>query len=204
MKKEEVFFWEAIEQSYQYDKTNGEAYDIDEHLENLTNYLAKYDKETLISFEKTMQEKLLELYTPQIAELYIILNEEFEKKDDTTYQFEEKPYISVDGFIYFRCWLLLKGKDFFEDITQDLNAFISGKYSFDIGDTWAEGLLYVSDDAYLQNNEDEEEIPIRDVVYDAYPDIHYDNAREMKGSPSGGEELSKKYPELVKEICDLR
>ena len=69
------------------------------------------------------------------------------------YSFEEEPYVSADGFIYFRCWLLLKGKEFFEDITRDINAFISGKYHFDIGDTWAEGLLYVSDDAYSENHE---------------------------------------------------
>ena len=145
--KAEFLFWEAIEKSYKYNKKKWDAYDIEEHLEKLTNYLSKYGKERLVAFEKTLQENLMELYTAQIAELYIILNCDFEKKDGV-YCFEEEPYISTDGFIYFRCWLLLKGKEFFEDITKDINAFISGKYHFDIGDTWAEELLYVSDDAY--------------------------------------------------------
>ena len=145
----------------------------------------------------------MELYTAQIAELYIILNCDFEKKDGV-YYFEEEPYISTDGFIYFRCWLLLKGKEFFEDITKDINAFISGKYHFDIGDTWVEGLLYVSDDAYSENHENEDESEIRDIVFEKYPHINYDNAGEIEGEIAGDKKLFEKYPALVKEICDLR
>ena len=201
--KAEFLFWEAIEKSYKYNKKKWEDYDVEEHLEKLTNYLSKYGKERLVAFEKTLQEKLMELYTAQIAELYIILNCDFEKKDDV-YSFEEEPYISADGFIYFRCWLLLKGKEFFEDITKDINAFISGKYHFDIGDTWAEGLLYVSDDAYSENHENEDECEIRDIVYEKYPYINYDNIVEMKEKFAVGKELFKKYPALVEQICDLR
>lgn len=201
--KAEFLFWEAIEKSYKYNKKKWEDYDIEEHLEKLTSYLAKYGKERLVSFEKTMQEKLMELYTAQIAELYIILNCDFEKKDGV-YYFEKEPYISTDGFIYFRCWLLLKGKEFFEDITKDINAFISGKYHFDIGDTWAEELLYVSDDAYSENHENEDECEIRDIVYEKYPHINYDNIVEMKEKFAVGKELFKKYPALVEQICDLR
>ena len=201
--KAEFLFWEAIEKSYKYNKKKWDAYDVEEHLEKLTSYLAKHGKERLVSFEKTMQEKLMELYTAQIAELYIILNCDFEKKDDI-YSFEEEPYISADGFIYFRCWLLLKGKEFFEDITKDINAFISGKYHFDIGDTWAEGLLYVSDDAYSENHENEDESEIRDIVFEKYPHINYDNIVEMKEKFAVGKELFKKYPALVEQICDLR
>ena len=201
--KAEFLFWEAIEKSYKYNKKKWDAYDVEEHLEKLTNYLSKHGKERLVAFEKTLQEKLMELYTAQIAELYIILNCDFEKKDGV-YSFEEEPYISADGFIYFRCWLLLKGKEFFEDITKDINAFISGKYHFDIGDTWAEGLLYVSDDAYSENHENEDECEIRDIVYEKYPYINYDNIVEMKEKFAVGKELFKKYPALVEQICDLR
>jgi len=201
--KAEFLFWEAIEKSYKYNKKKWDAYDVEEHLEKLTSYLSKYGKERLVAFEKTMQEKLMELYTAQIAELYIILNCDFEKKDGV-YSFEEEPYISADGFIYFRCWLLLKGKEFFEDITKDINAFISGKYHFDIGDTWAEGLLYVSDDAYSENHENEDESEIRDIVFEKYPQINYDNAGEIEGAIAGDKKLFEKYPALVKEICDLR
>ena len=201
--KAEFLFWEAIEKSYKYNKKKWDAYDVEEHLEKLTSYLSKYGKERLVAFEKTMQEKLMELYTAQIAELYIILNCDFEKKDGV-YSFEEEPYISADGFIYFRCWLLLKGKEFFEDITKDINAFISGKYHFDIGDAWAEGLLYVSDDAYSENHENEDESEIRDIVFEKYPQINYDNAGEIEGESAGDKKLFKKYRALVKEICDLR
>ena len=127
--KADYFFWEAIEKSYKYNKKDWEAYDLDEHIEKLTTYLSKYSEEKLILFEKTLQQKLISLYTAPIAELSIILENEYEKEGDT-YNFDG--YISDDGFIYFRCWLLLKGKEFYDDITKDIESFVSGKYHFDI------------------------------------------------------------------------
>jgi len=79
-----------------------------------------------------------------------------------------------------------------------------GKYHFDIGDTWAEELLYVSDDAYSENHENEDESEIRDIVFEKYPHINYDNAGEIEGEIAGDKKLFEKYPALVKEICDLR
>ena len=143
--KADYFFWEAIEKSYKYNKKDWESYDLDEHLEKLTTYLSKYSEEKLILFEKTLEQKLISLYTASIAELYIILDNEYEKEGDT-YDFDG--FISDDGFLYFRCWLLLKGKEFYEDITKNIESFVSGKYHFDIAETWAEGLLYVANDAY--------------------------------------------------------
>lgn len=200
--KGDIYFWEAIEKSNKHKKGHWSEYDIDEHLECLTEYLSKYGKERLILFERTMQEKLSKLYTAEIAELSIILECDFKKENDL-YIFDD--YISDDGFIYFRCWLLLKGKDFFDDITTDIQSFVSGKYSFNIGDCWAEGLLYVADDAYSVNHENEDESEIRDAVYESYPAIHYDSMeREMNREPKGGVDLQKMYPKLVKEICELR
>lgn len=128
----------------------------------------------------------------------------FSAKKNGRIFFEE--YTSTDGFIYFRCWLLLKGKDFFDDITKDINAFNSGKYSFNIGDVWAEGLLYAAEDAYSVHNENEDESEIRDAVSAVYPDvIHYDSLNnKLDRKPLSGNEIHIKYPELVDEIIDLR
>lgn len=200
--KADIYFWEAIEKSNKYKNAHWSEYDVDEHLENLTVYLSRFGKERLVLFEKTLQEKLSALYTAEIAELSIILECEF-SADNGSYIFND--YLSDDGFIYFRCWLLLKGRAFFEDIQKDIQAFVSGKYSFNIGDCWAEGLLYVSDEAYSANHDNEDESEIRDTVDELYPDHHYDSMdREMNREPKGGAALQTMYPKLVKEMVELR
>jgi WGR domain protein len=200
--KADYFFWEAIEKSYKYNKKDWEDYDLEEHIEKLTAYLSKYSEEKLILFEKTLQEKLISLYTAPIAELSIILENEYEKKGDT-YSFDG--YISDDGFIYFRCWLLLKGKEFYDDITKDIESFVSGKYNFDIGDTWAEGLLYVANDANSEARPDSDEDIIRDTVYEKWPELNYDFGEfAMEREPESGTELQKMYPKLVAEIMPIR
>lgn len=199
--KADIYFWEAIEKSNKYKKAHWSEYDIDEHIESLTDYLSRFGKDRMLLFERTLQEKLSELYTAEIAELSIILECDF-KNENGTYIFDD--YLSDDGFLYFRCWLLLKGKEFFEDIKADIQSFVSGKYSFNIGDCWAEGLLYVADEAYAQNHDDEESI-IKDTVYELYPENDYDSMeRSMNREPGRGADLQPMYPELVKEIVELR
>jgi hypothetical protein len=160
-------------------------------------------KRCVTSVEKCLQENLHKLYTAEIAELDIVLESPF-KKENSRVVFDA--YLSTDGFIYFRCWLLLKGKEFFDEITTDINAFINGKYSFDIGDCWAEGLLYVADRAYAVNHENESEMEIQDAVAELFPEVmHYDSMNvEMKGEPVSGDQLQEKYPQLVEEMTLLR
>jgi len=175
---------------------------LEEHIEKLTLFLSKYSEERLISFQKTLQQKLISLYTAPIAELYIILGNEYEKEGDT-YSFDG--FISDDGFLYFRCWLLLKGKEFYEDITKDIESFVSGKYHFDIGDTWGEDLLYVADEANIEARPDSDEDIIRDTVYEKWPELNYDFGEfSMEREPKSGEELQKMYPKLVAEIMPIR
>ena len=200
--KADYFFWEAIEKSYKYNKKDWKAYDLDEHLEKLATYLSKYSEEKLILFQKTLEQKLITLYTAPIAELYIILGNEYEKEGDN-YSFDG--FISNDGFLYFRCWLLLKGKEFYDDITQDIETFVSGKYHFNIGETWAEGLLYVADDANQEACPDSDEGIIEDTVYQKWPELNYDFGEfAMDRAPKSGVELQKIYPKLVAEIMPIR
>ena len=198
----EFLFWDTISKANKWKRAHCSEYDIDEHIENITDILAKKNKQQLIQFERQLQINLHKLYTAQIAELSIILENKFKKKGDTII-FDD--YVSEDGFIYFRCWLLLKGKEFFEDISQDINAFINGKYSFDIGDTWAEALLNVADDAYSEKHENKDGCEIADAV-DAQGDVmHYDSLdRTMDRALIGGADLQKAYPELVSEIVAIR
>jgi predicted DNA-binding WGR domain protein len=195
--KSEIYFWEAIHKSNKNRNANWNEYDLNEHIESLTELLSKSSKEKLILFEKELLQKLNQLYTAEIAELSIILESEFEKLND---EVEFDDYLSDDGFIYFRCWLLLKGEDVFNKITKDINAYINEKNNAILDDYWGEGLLYVADEAYGMEHENEEDSEIRDAVAEKYPEvIHYDSMdNKMNRDPRGGKELQKMYPNLVK------
>ena len=197
------FFWRSIEKSNKKRNTDWSEYDTEEHIENLTELLSKSGKQKLIQFEKQLQIYLNQLHTAEIAELSIILECEFKKENDNII-FDDS--LSDDGFIYFRCWLLLKGQEFFIEISRDINALVNGKYSSNIGDTWGEGLLYVADEAYSVNHDNEDDSEIRDAVADQFPEvIHYDSMeRVMNRKPKGGAELQSTYPKLVEEIVRVR
>ncbi|WMX13135.1 WGR domain-containing protein [Aureispira sp. CCB-E] len=202
----EHFFWEIIEKSNRSISSHWSDYHVDDHLENLTILLSKFEKKHIVLFQKCIREKLNELYIGNTAELYIILNCSY-KKVNGEITFDD--YISTDGYIYFRCWLLLKGKAFFDDIKKDINSFINGKYSFNIGNCWAEGLLYVCDYAYAYSfyHENLNNFEISTETSKNYPEaIHYDdNGRnKMDREFYGGRDLQELYPHLVKSMCELR
>jgi predicted DNA-binding WGR domain protein len=195
--KSEIIFWEAINKSNKYKNLNWKEYDMEEHIESLTTYLAKSGKEKLILFEKELLKKLNQLYTAEIAELSIILECEF-SNDNGVVEFDD--YLSDDGFIYFRCWLLLQGEEFFYKVSKDINAYIHDKNDSILSDYWGEGLLSVADQAYSMEHENEDDSEIRDAVSERYPNIiHYDSMEnKMNREPKGGKELQQLYPNLVK------
>lgn len=201
--EQDNFFWKVIDESNEQKDCDWEDYDQDEHIDQMIDILSKTDKDHLVVFEKVMQQQLHKLYTAEIAELYIILNNEFDVEEGVI-DFDDS--ISDDAFIYFRCWLLLKGKDFVDAITKDIQAFVNGDYSFDIGDCDGEELLYVADLANEEMNGVEESEEIRDIIYEEYSDVvGYDDVEvKMNREIKGGTELQKLYPELVEEICDVR
>lgn len=201
--KAEIVFWDAIKKSNKYRGSNWEEYDIDEHIETLTEQLSKSGKQTLVLFEKCLQEKLHELYTAEIAELFIILHSQFEEKNQ---EITFDAYISDDGFVYFRCWIILLGETFFNEMKDSIKHFTTTKTNFFIDDCWAEGLLYVADEAYAENHDNPDTDIIRDTVSKLYPNVtHYDSITiTMDRAPKGGAALQKMYPELVKVVCKTR
>ncbi|QBK77237.1 DUF4240 domain-containing protein [Myroides odoratimimus] len=201
--EQDNFFWKIIDESNDVKGFDWEEYDQDQHIDQMIDLLSKTDKDHLIVFEKVMQQQLHRLYTAEIAELYIVLNNDFEVEDDVI-DFDDT--ISDDAFIYFRCWLLLKGKDFVEEISSDIQNFVNGEYSFDIGECDAEELLYVADLANEEMTGVEESEEIRDAIYESFPDVvNYDDVDvKMNREVKGGTALQKTYPELVEEICDVR
>lgn len=198
----EPLFWELIEQANTSD--SWQTYDVDEHTDKVTALLSELESGDMISFEAMLRKKLDELDKVDIGELGIILGNSFEEKDGI---YDFNGYVSTDGFIYFRCWLILKGKEFFYDILKDINVFVSGKYCFDIGDTWGEGLLYVANQAYDVKTGQEDSYFVTDAVEELYPEIIDYDSFESEGwvrPPYIGTELQVHYPKLVAEIGELR
>ncbi len=192
------WFWQAIDDTNTKKGAHWSKYDIDEHLENLTQYLSQFDVDRLVIFERLLQKTLYDLEVEPIAELSIILQNPFQVSGG---EYDFDGYISTDGFIYFRCWLILKGRAFIDEMMENIENFVNGKYSFNIGDVWAEGLLYVTDDA-CQVNEDP---CIRDWVWQHHPEYHYDRTLNPKFvHPAAGKTLGKRYPKLVKKMVAIR
>jgi predicted DNA-binding WGR domain protein len=201
--KADIVFWEAIKKSNQFKGSKWKEYDVDEHIDTLTEQLSKSGKQTLVLFEKCLREKLNGLYTAEIAELFIILHSEFKKtKNEITFD----AYLSDDGFIYFRCWIILIGESFYNEMKSSIKYFTNTKTQFYIDDCWAEGLLYVADRAYGVSHNIEDSDVIRDLASEMYPNVlHYDSTnRSMDREVSGGTDLQKMYPELVDSVCQIR
>lgn len=199
-------FWQLIDESNTKKDAQWHEYNIDEHIENLTKLVAKLPDEQIVNFEIDLRKAILALDMAQIAELNMILDNEFTLQDD---KYIVDGYLSDDGFIYFRCWLILKGKAFFDEIRQDIQNFINGKYSFNIGNIWAEDLLYVADNAYLINHKDEKSYsPIRDKLFPTLkqsPELDYDfGGNSMMGELHKGDELYTLYPKLIKSIAEIK
>lgn len=199
-------FWQLIDESNTKKNAQWHEYNIDEHLEKLTELVAKLPDEQIVNFEIDLRKAILALDMAQIAELNMILENEFTLKDGN-YIVDE--YLSDDGFIYFRCWLILKGKAFFDEIRQDIQNFVNGKYSFNIGDIWAEGLLYVADNAYLVNHKEETSYsPVRNIVHPILkqtPELDYDfGGNAMAGELHNGDELYALYPKLIDSIAKIK
>ncbi len=192
--EQELWFWTLINQSRQ-------SNDTDEHIENLTKLLTKLDKEQLIAFEQILQKKLFELDSAEIAELAIILDSSLEEING---EYQVDGFLSDDSFLYFRCWLILKGKQFFDDIKADIQSFMNGNENFDPDELWAENLLYVTDSAFIRTNKECGNTPIRDAIFEITNGFNYDFSSNMQREIMDDEEILHAYPKLIKAISLLK
>lgn len=194
-------FWQAIDTAHHWKGAHWSEYDPDEQIALLTDHLATWNQEELLQFELTMRQELARLYTAEIIELYTVI---WGECTPTKAGYDFDGYVSDDMFLYFRCWMLLQGKAFCDDMRADINRFVSGGYSFDIARCDGEGMLYVTDNAYAATHGDEEDV-IRDAAYDAAPELSYDDGDfALAREPLHGSALRARYPQLVAEMGALR
>ncbi|WP_267739896.1 DUF4240 domain-containing protein [Myroides injenensis] len=202
--QQDSLFWNLIAESNSKTIECLDRYDVEKHTEELTKLLARLSKEDIIVYEMMMQEKLHELYKASVAELFVIIvNEIFSKKEDEV-EFDE--FLSDDEFIYFRCWIILQGREVFENVKKDITSFLKYVDILNINDWWGENLLYVGDCAYELKEGIEDSSEIRDSISELYPEvIHYDSLdREMDREILKNKALTDKYRDLISAILKVR
>ncbi len=167
-------FWNLIEES-----KAKHPNEFDAQMKYLTQRLSTLTNEEIIGFEATLKEKVIELWDYNVKSLYQIVQDE---------------YLSTDGFIYYRFWIVSNGRDFFQRATVNPDSLVD-----EIQATYdGEGLMVVADNAFeLKNGENTNlELP-RDVT----TAVHYDFGNyKMSGNYISPSEFKDKFPKLVKKF----
>ncbi|WP_026038888.1 DUF4240 domain-containing protein [Myroides injenensis] len=202
--QQDSLFWNLIAESNSKTIECLGRYDVEKHTEELTKLLSRLSKEDIIVFEKMVQEKLHELYKASVAELFVIISNEVFAKDGEEVEFED--YVSDDEFIYFRCWIILQGREVFENVKKDIMLFSKYVDILNINDWWGENLLYVGDCAYELKEGIEDSSEIRDSISELYPEvIHYDSLeREIDREIFRSKMLFRHYKDLISSILKVR
>jgi hypothetical protein len=177
----------------------GQKRDLKESISRITEDLSYLGDNDIIEFEKTLRQTLKALHHAHIAELSVILTHKWLIHNGRVI-FNCHP--SDDGFLYFRCWMIMQGRKVISDCLSDPSRFLG--HRVDIMETWAEALLYVTDDAYDRKHGAIHSGYIQDHMEEHYPSLNYDlNAYAMQGEPDTAS-LDIKYPELVATVIKLR
>nr|WP_294793604.1 DUF4240 domain-containing protein [uncultured Mucilaginibacter sp.] len=173
-KLDENEFWKIIDYSYNAAKGN-----LDLQNQIVTQKLSDYAPEEIINFEIILCKKLIEANDFKILAANKIIDS----------------YVSDDGFLYFRLWLISLGRETFEQTLKspDHLATVVGKGVL----PEFEPLLYVSTQAYKNKTgkQQEDNTFPRDVAFGK--GLNYD----VGGAPMTGKnwkegELPTLYPKL--------
>ncbi len=164
----EIEFWDIINDCRQ-------IRDIENRIDCIADKLSRLSEIKILGFEKVLREKLHQFSDYGIlAALYLI-----------------EGSASDDGFLYFRCRLILEGKELFAALLENVDSLSS----FEIQDlSSGEQLLYVTDRAFeiKFGSDADKELP-RDVYYDY---LNYDMGYPLTGEDWQDEDLSGRFPKL--------
>jgi len=172
----ETDFWELIEQSQNKDISQADF---------LVNKLSNYSETDIIQFERILRQKLLDLWHENIIAVCKIM----------------LGYISDDTFLYFRCALILEGKNVFEIALQNSDNLVNKiKIQVFIEN---ESLLYVSTQAFINKTGKIEE----DETFPRYQnqDLDYDFGNfPIQGNPILEHDFLTYFPRLMKEKSNYK
>ena len=189
VEKYEKNFWKLIEKSKEENET------AKEQVEELVATLSIKSEDELLAFEINLRKQLKALNTPAMVELCTILSTKFKVEKDRV-RFEKKP--GLNGFLYFRCWLILQGKEIVEIAQTNVEKLVDT--DINIESVKAEGMLRVAQDAFSNDEEDETIIKAANK-FDKK--LNYDLVEFIPDEEVDYENLDKKYPVLVKTVVEL-
>lgn len=165
---EKITFWEIIEKS--------QLVPQEDQYHELEKLLSKYTLNDIVDFEIILRELIIELDDYKVMGVLKII----------------EGYVSDDPYLYFRCWVIGRGKKVFDLALQhpdDLAGLVDPSTI-----PGFEELLYVADDAYESKNGDGEDLP-RDIA--AGKGLSYDfGAPDTKGTDWEEDDLPRLYPKL--------
>lgn len=189
VEKYEKNFWKLIEKSKEENET------AKEQIEELISNLAIKSEDELLAFEINLRKQIKALNTASMVELCTILSSKFKVEKDRVC-FEKKP--GLNGFLFFRCWLILQGKEIVEIATSDMEKLVDT--DINIENVKAEGLLRVAQDAFSNDEEDE---TILKAANKFDRKLNYDLIEFIPDEEVNYEDLDKKYPVLVQTVVEL-
>ena len=189
VEKYEKNFWKLIEKSKEENET------AKEQVEELVATLSIKSEDELLAFEINLRKQLKALNTPAMVELCTILSTKFKVEKDRV-RFEKKP--GLNGFLYFRCWLILQGKEIVDIAQTNVEKLVDT--DINIESVKAEGMLRVAQDAFSNDEEDETIIKAANK-FDKK--LNYDLVEFIPDEEVDYENLDKKYPVLVKTVVEL-
>lgn len=117
-------FWQLIE------KSKVGADDCTEQADNLSQLLSELEPIEIVSFSEYFNQKLIDAFRWDLWSIAYIVN----------------GGASDDGFLYFRCWLLAQGKDYFEAALANTESAANNAVVDEFNE--CEDILYVARRAY--------------------------------------------------------
>ncbi len=168
-------FWELIDKSIEESRGDKQG-----KIAFIRSSLIKMEEQHIYDFEELLRRKLIECDDFKIVAAAKIID----------------GYVSDDSYLYFRCWLIGKGKESFNEALRN-----SDTIAFHIGDEEScgfEELLYVATEAYsTKTGKEEDETFPRDVCIGKGLDYDF-GAPPTKGDNWTEDELPMMFPNLWK------
>lgn len=170
----EDLFWNIIETV-----SNESTGNIFEFEKNIIKRLTEFTKDEIIELHIIFAKLIKNIYTREIWDILCISNF----------------YCSDDTFLYFRAWLISKGKDVYYSVLKDPDSFADFDFA-DIENSYFDALLFVFDRAYKKKIKDAKIIP-RDILY--FLGLDYDNQYALTGEETLSENFYKVFPKTFKK-----
>lgn len=158
----------------------------------ITEQLSHFSQHSIVNFEKYLRKELIRVCHYNTVLLFELnYPSPIFTKNGTPVELPGEPYISTDGYIYFRCGIILLGEETVNFLLEDPNYIMQIKPANVEID--AEGLLYCAADAMKNKGL---KIDISDSLDMSE---HYDHGNySISGKKIKWYSPQEEYPELVK------